>query len=140
MRVQTIVNGVVEFDKTYPDAVTPPGPVDPPVEPPKPPVSGEPSPSPIKTYPGPDLFTAADKRIKTGDLHKGQSVKAGFTAPAGNKKMHETGISGQNLKLYINGVEHMAPYVPQAGHYLMEVVCVGDMANGSVDNWFHNMG
>lgn len=85
------------------------------------------------SYPGPDMWVYPNVRASTGDLAAGQVVTRGFTVPAKDVgKTIEVGISGANLKVFVDGTEYLGPRSAILGNHLVEIKATA-AANGSID-------
>jgi hypothetical protein len=72
---------------------------------------------------------------KAGDMTAGQWKEAPFTVPEGWKGYVEVGISGQNLRVFIDGVEFaggQGTYDMKPGNHVLRVTAVATAA-GSID-------
>lgn len=85
------------------------------------------------SYPGPDMWVQAYERTNTGDMVAGQVISRGFTVPPQDVgKTVEVGISGQNLKVFIDGTEYVGPFIATLGNHSFEIRATAT-ASGSTD-------
>lgn len=95
-----------------------------------------PTPAPPATppgnYPGDGMWLYQNRQMRTGILQAGDEREARFTVPSGYSGTAEIGISGQNLKVFVDGIEYADGPVPSPpGPHVLKVRAVGS-AEGTI--------
>lgn len=93
----------------------------------------QPPAAPPGKYAGSGVWLYQNRQIRTGSLQAGDEREAPFTIPSGYAGSAEIGISGLNLKVFIDGIEYAdgAPVPSLPGPHVLKIRAVGS-AEGTI--------
>jgi hypothetical protein len=120
------LNGVI-YD-CVPRVIHDPVPTDP-VKPP----SAFPTPTGGRSFEGSGMWLYENRQLRTGVLQEGQEKQGAFTIPSSYTGIPEIGISGSNLKAFVDGVDSPdGPITNTPGPHTIVVRAVNGSAEGTV--------